>query len=120
MERRRGQGTYGLWSEEIKGVEGSWDPGVSSASVAPGPNPALRWEKKLPTRGPADQRPSGGGVAMCGYHGRARIIARLSSWSSARESWMTRVAHLLGPPPGGWTGRTVGFGYWGELGGVGP
>jgi hypothetical protein len=50
MERCRGQGTYGLWSEEIKGTEGSWEPGVSSASVAPGPHPALRWEK-LPTRG---------------------------------------------------------------------
>jgi hypothetical protein len=50
MERRRGQGTYGLWSEEIKGVEGSWEPGVSSVSVAPRSSPALRWEKKLLTK----------------------------------------------------------------------
>jgi hypothetical protein len=28
---------------------------------------------------------------------------------------MTRVAHLSAPPPGGWTGRMVCFGYWAEM-----
>jgi hypothetical protein len=36
------------------------------------------------------------------------------------HKWMTRVAHLSAPPPGGWTGRRVGFGYWAELGGRSP
>jgi cell wall assembly regulator SMI1 len=45
----------------------------------------------------------------------ARLAARPSFLPSARESGMTRVAHLLAPPPGGWTGRMVCFGYWAEM-----
>jgi hypothetical protein len=36
-------------------------------------------------------------------------------WKWRSESGITRVPHLSAPPPGGWTGRTVGFGYWAEM-----
>jgi hypothetical protein len=48
------------------------------------------------------------------------LAARPSFLPSARESGMTRVAHLSAPPPGGWTGRTVCFGYWAEMKNLSP
>jgi hypothetical protein len=43
------------------------------------------------------------------------MAVRPSFLPSARESGMTRVAHLSAPPPGGWTGRMVCFGYRAEM-----